>query len=125
LPLPKSIEQAPEELAAPIREFFPEDQWDAAASISWLESSWKWDALADTTDAEHPCGAELPSRSGVGVTAERSIGYFQINSCNFPDWNPAHLYNVRQNVGTAHALWADAGESWSPWYFSARSLGLI
>lgn len=124
MPLPKTVDQAPEELAGPIKEFFPEDQWDAAASVSWLESDWRWDALADTTDGAHPCGAVISERDGVKITAECSIGYFQINSCNHPDWNPAHLYNVRQNVGTAHDLWANAGGSWSPWYFSAQALGL-
>jgi hypothetical protein len=114
---------APEELAGPIREFFPPEEWDNAAAVSYLESSWRWDALADTTTDLSPCGTTLGARGGVGVTAERSVGYFQINTCNYPDWNPAHFYNVRQNVGTAHALWAARG--WSPWYFSAKALGLL
>lgn len=119
----RSINDAPAELAGPIREFWPESEWDNAASISWLESGWRWDALHDTTSAETPCGTVIGRQDGVLVAAERSIGYFQINACNYPSWNAAHFYNARQNAGTAHALWAVRG--WQPWYFSATLLGLI
>ena len=119
-----SIDDAPDELAAAIREFFPPDQWDNAASVSQLESGWNAFALADTTDAAHPCGAYLGERDGVRVTAERSVGWFQINGCNLPEnWNWHHLYNTRHNVGTAHDMWARRG--WQPWYFSATQLGLL
>ncbi len=120
----RSIDDAPEELLGPIKEFFPTEEWDHAASIAWLESGWNWAALDDSTQGGiTPCGTAIASVNGVQVVAERSIGYFQINSCNFPSWNPAHLYNVRQNVGTAHALWAERG--WEPWHFSAAALGLL
>jgi hypothetical protein len=120
----KSINDAPQEIADPIREFWPEEQWDNAASISFLESGWRWDALADTTQGgAFPCGTILATRGGVEVTAEISIGYFQINACNYPGWNPAHFYNARQNAGTAHSLWSERG--WEPWYFSAKQLGLL
>jgi hypothetical protein len=119
----RSLSDAPEELQGPIREFWPEDEWDNAASIAFLESGWRWDAKADTTAPSRPCGSPLSSRGGVVVVAELSIGYFQINSCNFPGWDPCGFYNARQNAGTAHALWAQRG--WSPWYFSARQLGLL
>jgi hypothetical protein len=114
---------APEDLQLAIREFWPESEWDNAASIAYLESGWNAFALLDSTTADVPCGGELPSRDGVGITAERSVGHFQINACNFPNWEWQRLYNVRHNAGTAHMLWGQRG--WNPWYFSAHKLGLI
>ncbi len=121
----KSIEdgELPEELAASIRDFWPAAEWDNAASISFLESGWNAFALLDSTDAAHPCGTSIGKKGGVPIAAERSVGYFQINACNFPDWEWARLYNARHNAGTAHMLWDERG--WSPWYFSAQQLGLL
>jgi hypothetical protein len=121
----RSIDDAPQELAEAIREFWPAEQWDNAASISWLESRWNAFAEADTTQGGAiPCGTPIEVRDGVIITAERSISWFQINACNLPPgWNPAHLFNTRHNAGTAHDLYARRG--WSPWYFSARALGLL
>lgn len=120
----KSINHAPDELAAAIREFFPESEWDAAASVAFLESGWNPFAEADTTDGGTvACGTPLYERQGVTVTAERSIGWFQINACNFAGWTPGHFFNTRHNVGTAHMLWDARG--WQPWFFSARRLGLL
>lgn len=116
---------APDELQVAIAEFWPEEEHEHAAGIAQLESGFDAFALNDTTDAGHPCGASLGIRGGVHVTAERSVGYFQINSCNFPDWEWQRLYNARHNAGTAHMLWEQAGKSWRPWYFSAVRLGLI
>lgn len=121
----KSIADAPYELADAVREFWPEEEWDNAVSISFLESSWDAFALNDSTDAGHPCNSFLREVDGVDVFAERSIGLFQINSCNFPDWEWQRLYNARHNAGTAHLLWESAGGKWSPWYFSAKQLGLL
>jgi len=119
-----SVNDAPQELADAIREFFPPEEWDNAAGIAMLESGWNWAAEADTTrGGSVPCGTLIATRGGVAITAEHSIGYFQINACNYPTWNWAHFFNVRQNVGTAHALWVERG--WSPWYFSAQTLGLL
>lgn len=119
-----SVNDAPFEIADPIREFWPPEEWDNAASISFLESSWRWNAEVDSTKGgQIPCGTVIDTRDGVKVTAEHSIGYFQINVCDFPKWNPAHFFNARQNAGTAHALWMARG--WSPWYFSAKALGLL
>jgi Lysozyme like domain len=118
------ISDAPIELQVAIREFWPESEWDHAADVSWLESGWDAFALADTTSDEHPCGSIIDHRGGVAVAAERSVGYFQVNSCNFPGWEWQRLYNARHNAGTAHALWDTAGQSWRPWYFSAQKLGL-
>jgi hypothetical protein len=118
-----TIADAPEEIATPIKEFWPEAEWDNAARISYLESSWKWDAEFDTTDPTHPCGTPIGSQAAVIITAEHSIGYFQINVCNFPTWNPCTLWNARQNAGTAHSLWSRSG--WQPWHFSAKELGLL
>lgn len=105
-----------------IREFWPESEWDHAASVAFLESGWDAFALADTTDPAHPCGSPLRVVAGVPVSAERSVGYFQINACNFPGWEWQRLYNARHNAGTAHMLWQQRG--WQPWYFSAQQLGL-
>jgi hypothetical protein len=119
----KAIWKAPPELAAVVTEFWPESEWDNAVSIAFLESHWSAFAENDSRTPEAPCGAELYVRDGVTVTAEWSIGWFQINACNLPpDWKPAHLFNTRHNAGTAHELWSRRG--WQPWLFSARKLGL-
>lgn len=119
------IGDCPAELQVAIQEFWDESEWDNAARISLLESGWNAFALNDTTAPGVPCGATLTSRGGMGITAERSVGYFQINSCNFPDWEWQRLYNARHNAGTAHMLWDNAGRTWRPWFFSAKELGLI
>ena len=116
---------APMELQVVVEEFWPEQEWDNALAISRLESGWDAFAVNDTTSPEHPCGSLLHPVGDVDVSAERSVGYFQINSCNFPDWEWQRLYNARHNAGTAHKLWDDAGQSWKPWFFSATKLGLI
>jgi hypothetical protein len=117
------IADSPEELRVAIAEFFPEEEWNNAASISKLESNWDAFALANTVDESHPCGAFLRVIDGIRISAERSVGYFQINSCLYPDWEWQRLYNARHNVGTAHMLWAQ--RRWQPWFFSAKKLGLL
>lgn len=120
----RSVEDAPAEIRDPIKEFWPAEEWDNAASISFRESGWRWNARNDTTrKGAVPCGTVIATLGGQPITAEDSIGYFQINSCNYPTWDAGTLYNARQNAGTAHALWQDRG--WSPWYFSAKDLGLL
>jgi hypothetical protein len=120
----ESINDAPAELADAIREFWPESEWDHAASIAKLESGWSAFACADTRSESNPCGSVLEVRNGITIRAEWSIGWFQINACTLPaDWSPAHLYNTRHNVGTAHDMWSRRG--WSPWFFSAERLGLL
>lgn len=118
-----TVADAPVELQVAIQEFWPQEHWDNAAAIAHLESGFNAFALKDSTDAYHPCGSSVGEIDGVPVAAERSVGYFQINSCNFPDWEWQRLYNARHNAGTAHMLWSERG--WSPWFFSARSLGLL
>ena len=118
-----SIDDCPPELAVGIREFWPQREWDNAASIARLESGWDAFALLDTATEFGRCGAAMPPRNGVPITAERSVGYFQINACNFPDWEWQRLYNARHNAGTAHMLWQVRG--WTPWFFSATTLGLL
>ncbi len=118
------IDECPIELADAIREFFDQVEWDNAAAIAELESGWSAFALADTTSPTAPCGTLLAFRDGVRVTAERSVGWFQVNACNLPsDWRWEHLFNTRHNVGTAHDLFSRRG--WSPWFFSAVTLGLL
>lgn len=118
-----AYDRAPPELRSAICEFWPQSEWLNAAAIAELESGFDAFALADTTDADHPCGAVIGQRDGVDIAAELSVGYFQIDACNFPDWEWQRLYNAHHNAGTAHMLWADRG--WQPWYFSALKLGLL
>jgi hypothetical protein len=113
----------PMELRVCIQEFFPDWEYDNAASISYLESSWYAFAANNTVTPTHPCGSVIEVRNGVAITAELSLGYFQLNSCNFPDWDPWRFFNCRHNVGTAHMLWDERG--WAPWYYSATRLGLL
>ena len=113
---------APPELQVSIQAFWPEAEWDNAAAVAHLESNFDAFAIADTTDPHHGCGSVIGERNGVQITAELSVGYFQINSCNFPGWDWHRLYNAYQNAGTAHMIWAQQG--WGAWYFSAHSLGL-
>jgi hypothetical protein len=121
-----ALADAPEELQVAIREYWPSDQWENASEISRLESEWNPFAVNDTTRVDAPCGTVIEHRGGVAITAELSVGYFQINACNLPpDWDWHRLYNARHNAGTAHLLWDRAGRSWSPWFFSAKRLGLL
>ena len=122
--IPSSKPDAPPELVVAVHEFFPEEEWQNALNVAWLESGFNAFALADTTD-QAPCGEPIGEHLGTPISAERSVGYFQINSCNFPDWEWQRLYNARHNVGTAHMLWEQAGRTWVPWYFSASELGLL
>lgn len=117
------LSDAPEELRVAVVEFWPEAEWDHAVSIAKLESGWDAFAVADTRDANHPCGAIVRHVDGVPVSAELSVGYFQINACNYPEWEWQRFYNARHNAGTAHALWDE--RRWQPWYFSAKQLGLL
>lgn len=114
---------APAELTDGIREFFPESEWNHAAYVSWLESDWNAFAIADTRTPEHPCGSLLRTDGGVDIFAELSVGYFQLDFCNFPAWEWQRGYNARHNCGTAHLIWSLQG--WGAWYFSAKALGLI
>jgi hypothetical protein len=118
-----TLADAPAELQPCIRAFWPDTEWDNAAAIAKLESNFNAFAIADTTDADHGCGALLRETNGVKVYAERSVGYFQVNTCNFPTWDWTRLYNAWENAGTAHMIWAQQG--WGAWYFSAHSLGLL
>lgn len=118
-----NFDAAPPELQVAIQEFWPQEEWENAAAIASLESGFNAFAVLDTVSAIHPCGHVFEERDGVAVSAERSIGYYQINSCNFPDWEWQRFYNARHNAGTAHMLWAVRG--WQPWFFSAKKLGLL
>lgn len=115
----------PTELWDSITEFWPESEWINAANIARLESGFNAFALDDSATPNGGCGVPLRTVDGVLITSERSVGYFQINSCNYPDWEWQRFYNARHNAGTAHAIWAERGGSWWPWYFSAKQLGLI
>lgn len=117
------IWEAPAELQVVVQEFWPQPEWDNATSIACLESGWNAFALNDTATDAGGCGVTIAQRDGVNITSERSVGYFQINACNFPDWEWQRLYNARHNAGTAHMLWESRG--WEPWLFSARKLGLL
>jgi hypothetical protein len=115
----------PGELWEGITEFWPESEQLNAANIAYLESGWNAFALNDSASEAGSCGKWLGQRDGVDIYSERSVGYFQVNSCGFPGWEWQRLYNARHNAGTAHLLWTDAGNRWTPWFFSAKQLGLI
>lgn len=117
------LADAPAELQDGIREFWPQEEWENAANISFLESGWNAFAVDDTTGPLTPCGTIIRHVNGVAISAERSVGYFQNDSCQWPDWEWQRLYNARHNCGTAHMLWAEGG--WGRWLFSAQALGLI
>lgn len=116
-------DDAPRELVAVVMEFWPESEIDNALAIAQLESGWNAFALNDSATRVGGCGVPIGTIDGQTITSERSVGYFQINSCNFPSWNPWQFYNARHNAGTAHLLWSTRG--WQPWYFSAKRLGLL
>ena len=116
------LNDCPAELSVAIKEFWPSSEWENAAAIAKIESGWDAFALLDTA-SKYGCGTPIGEVNGVAVVAERSIGYYQINTCNFPGWEWQRLYNARHNAGTAHMLWAARG--WAPWYFSAKKLGLL
>jgi hypothetical protein len=118
-------DDCPIELWVSIQEFWSESEWINAVNIARKESALDAFALADTTSEINPCGTIIGERNGVRISAERSVGYFQINSCDFPEWEWQRFYNARHNAGTAHALYDSEGKTWRPWFFSAKSLGLI
>lgn len=118
------LQSAPWELQAVIPEFWPEDEYHNAARVAYMESGFEPFALADTVTTEFPCGATIGYRDGVRITAERSVGYFQINTCNIPGSEWQRYYNARYNAQAAFALWQAAGGKWTPWYFSALRLSL-
>lgn len=118
-------DDCPAELWVAIQEFWPESEWLNGVSVSRLESGFDAFALDDTATPAGGCGVQIGERDGVRITSERSVGYFQINSCNFPDWEWQRLYNARHNAGTAHSLYDNAGGRWSPWFFTATKLGLL
>lgn len=117
------LADAPLELQDGIREFWPDSEWDHAADIARIESGFDAFAVHDSTGPGRPCGTAIGDIDGVPIVAERSVGYFQINSCNFVGWEWQRLYNARHNCGTAHLIWS--GQGWGAWYFSAKELGLI
>jgi hypothetical protein len=119
-----TIDDAPADLQLAIREFWPAEEWDHAAQIAELESGFNPYAENDSTrGGAIPCGYIIGQFEGQNITAEHSLSYFQINACNYPDWEWARFFHTRHNAGTAHALWAQRG--WQPWYFSAKKLGLL
>jgi hypothetical protein len=119
-----TVDDSPCELACAIREFWPQDEWNNAARIAFLESNWDAFAIRDTRTPASPCGTPIGvTADGVQIDAELSIGYFQLNACNFPTWPAERFYNARHNAGTAHMLWSL--RKWNPWYFSAKTLGLL
>jgi hypothetical protein len=119
------VDDCPAELLIAIREFWPAEEVANACAIAQLESGFDAFAVDDSTTPDSPCGTIIGQRDGVRISAERSVGYFQINSCNFPGWEWQRFYNARHNAGTAHLLWDGADKKWSAvWYFSSRKLGL-
>lgn len=113
----------PDELVALVQRYWPWSEWSNALAISLKESGWDNEAFANTVDDAHPCGAIVGTFRGQPVSAERSVGYFQLNLCNYPSEVETDLRTPEGNVAEAHALWAARG--WQPWYFTALELGLL
>lgn len=113
----------PPDLVVLVQQNWPWSEWSNALAVALNESDWEAGAEANTTAEGVPCGTPLGERNGVMVTAERSVGYFQINLCNYPEDRWAYLLTPEGNVAQAAALWRE--RAWSPWYFSAEYLGLL
>lgn len=113
----------PDELVSLVHQNWPWSEWSNALAVSLAESNWEADAEANTVTDEHPCGSFLYDRGGVAVSAERSVSYFQINLCNYPQDRWAELLTPEGNVAEAAELWRQ--RSWQPWYFTASRLGLL
>lgn len=115
--------EVPPAVADAIAKTWPEELWSHAADVSHLESGWNPTAVADTTEGgAKPCGTLLEVRNGVKVVAERSVGLFMYNECAhgpLVGWDDPIL-----NATRAYELYKAAGNSFAPWYFSAKKLGL-
>lgn len=113
----------PNDLVWLVRQHWPWSEWSNALAIALSESGWDAEAENDTTDGDHPCGSALYERGGEMVSAERSVSYFQVNLCNYPEDRWAELQTPAGNVAEAAALWR--ARAWQPWYFTAGYLGLL
>lgn len=115
---------APDDLSEYIRQYFPEDEWENAARVSYYESGWRDDAENDTRwRVNGRCGERYWYSDEVGwADTEWSIGYFQINICAHGG-DKAFWTDAENNVKEAADLF-DA-EGWRPWLVTARRLHLL
>lgn len=113
----------PDDLVALVQENWPWSEWSNALAVALNESDWNPDAEYSSVDADHPCGSIVGQRNGEIVSAERSVSYFQVNLCNYPEDRWGELQAPAGNVAEAAALWR--ARAWEPWYFTAGYLGLL
>lgn len=95
-----------------IVKYWPVDQWETAAAIGELESSWDAHAINDTRDR-----TDLPE----GHVQEFSIGWYQINMLVHSQHKLVDLKDPEYNARAAYALWHRFG--WKPWS-AAKKLGV-
>lgn len=114
---------APDELSNAIRRFWPESEWSNAASVAYLESHWRANAIADTrAKGGGQCNIPYTLSDGRAALTEYSVGYFQINICahggTFAEWA-----DPETNVSYAASLYRARG-NYGAWHYSAVRLGL-
>ena len=100
----RGYSEAPGWLQQLISERWPQDEWDNAAAVAWVESRW------------YP-GAHNPS-------GEDSRGLWQINvgPGAHTQWASRSLWDAAVNADTAYELWTYQG--WGPWT-TAHVLGIV
>ena len=113
----------PEALEASIEKHFPQSQWENAASVSFLESSWRSEATADTRHlAGGECGGWYTLADGTPAQTEYSVGPWQINLCvhGIPEDQARD-----PDTATAFAAGLYFASGWRPWFLASRSLGIL
>jgi hypothetical protein len=114
---------APGTLSDLIRLYWPPSEWVNAASVAYLESHWRPQAVADTRGrAGGLCNQPYTLSDGRPARTEYSVGYYQINICahggTFAEWA-----NPDRNVSYAAQLYRARG-NYGAWFYSAGQLGL-
>jgi hypothetical protein len=113
------------QLADGIVAHFPEDQWTNAAEVAYLESRWNPLTVNDSIIPFYRWGRRPGDVNDVPSSPELSIGCFQINILVHDfgrDWPT--LFDPFINAWAADRIFRSAN-GWTPWYHSARALGLI
>jgi hypothetical protein len=115
---------APPKLSEALIAYWPDELMYDAARVAYYESSWKWDALADTVGGDlSRCGERYYIESlGIWAQREMSAGYLQINVCAH-GYTPDYWFIPEHNVSKAYQLYRESG--WHPWTVTASGLRLI
>lgn len=114
----------PPELRVAIQGFWPEEEWEHAAAISNLESGWRLNARAYVTQDQVNDWNRLHPDDIRSV--EDSRGPFQVNIYAHPWADAGRLLTDWAYASWAgRVVWLRAGGRWSPWFYSAKKLGLL